>query len=122
MQLVINFVSGGSTAEDFLDRVNAGVVKLFESFKNDATMKCLYEHIAEKENMVVAIAKPFGVSVECMKDWNCFYCVDKVQEAGPRLMLDLLKVVLDSLTVQELESMTMAKVCVASALLTAGAL
>ena len=66
-QLAAHFIKGGSTADNFLDRIKTAFYNLINNYKNDATLKCLYQHIKEKENMVVALALPFGASVECMQ-------------------------------------------------------
>lgn len=52
---------------------------------------------------MVAFTFPFGASVECMGEWSCFTCVDMALRNKQRLMIDMVTLLLSSLTESELE-------------------
>lgn len=99
----VRFIKQGKPSNDFLSNVAANFHKLIVRYRNDATLKCLYYHIKQKENMVVAFTFPFGASVECMGEWSCFTCVDMALRNKQRLMIDMVTLLLSSLTESELE-------------------
>ena len=117
VQLASSIVQADATNNTFLERVQAALYKMLDALKNNDATQCITEHV-QKEHMVVAFSYPWGVSVECMLDWDCYYCVDRVQKTSNFFYLAVLKSALSALTESELEDM-LGVVCSSSLFLVA---
>ena len=104
IKLASSIVQADATNNTFLERVQAALYKMLDALKNNDATQCITEHV-QKEHMVVAFSYPWGVSVECMLDWDCYYCVDRVQKTSNFFYLAVLKSALSALTESELEDM-----------------
>lgn len=96
-------ISGGVPGKNYFFHLYQGFQKLFETYKSDRQLSCLYTHIFKLESLSFNLGFPFGMSMECSSDWNCFKCVGHIMSNSHRMLFDFLTVMINALTGSQAE-------------------